>query len=96
MPSLEPLGTFSPSIKNKKAGITLTQLQTGAWDINEQAEGAVYFAEFNIVVISVVNCSVKEEVLKSVPVNIEIYSLMSATVADTAMLPLFNKSVPSE
>ena len=36
---LEPLGTFSPSIKNKKEGLTLTQLQTGAWDINTQVEG---------------------------------------------------------
>ena len=36
---LEPLGTFSPSIKNKKDGLTLATLLAGNWDINEQVEG---------------------------------------------------------
>ena len=36
---LEPLGTFSPSLKNKKDGLTLAQLKSGKWDINEQVEG---------------------------------------------------------
>ena len=36
---LEPLGTFSPSLKNKKAGLTLPVLLSGNWDINEQVEG---------------------------------------------------------
>ena len=36
---LEPLGTFSPSLKNKKEGLTLTKLLAGTWDINEQVEG---------------------------------------------------------
>ena len=36
---LEPLGTFAPSLKNKKAGLTLPVLLSGNWDINEQVEG---------------------------------------------------------
>ena len=39
---LEPLGTFSPSIKNKKDGLTLTRLLAGNWDINEQVEGVKF------------------------------------------------------
>ena len=39
---LEPLGTFSPSIKNKKDGLTLAKLLAGNWDINEQVEGVKF------------------------------------------------------
>ncbi|MCR5366030.1 MAG: chitobiase/beta-hexosaminidase C-terminal domain-containing protein [Prevotella sp.] len=39
---LEPLGTFSPSLKNKKAGLTLPVLKSGNWDINAQVEGVKF------------------------------------------------------
>ena len=39
---LEPLGTFSPSLKNKKSGLILPQLLSGSWDINEQVEGVKF------------------------------------------------------
>ena len=59
---LEPLGTFSPSIKNKKAGITLTQLQTGAWDINEQAEGVHFnFLPYSVADENLTSRKFKEE-----------------------------------
>ena len=59
---LEPLGTFSPSIKNKKAGLTLTQLLSGSWDINEQVEGVHFnFLPYSVADENLTSRKFKEE-----------------------------------
>ncbi len=59
---LEPLGTFSPSVKNKKEGLTLTQLKTGAWDINTQVEGVHFnFLPYSVADENLTSRKFKEE-----------------------------------
>ena len=59
---LEPLGTFSPSIKNKKDGLTLAQLLAGTWDINEQVEGVHFnFLPYSVADENLTSRKFKEE-----------------------------------
>ena len=59
---LEPLGTFSPSIKNKKDGLTLTQLISGNWDINQQVEGVHFnFLPYSVADENLTSRKFKEE-----------------------------------
>ena len=59
---LEPLGTFSPSLKNKKAGLTKTQLLAGNWDINQQVEGVKFnFLPYSVADENLTSRKFKEE-----------------------------------
>ena len=59
---LEPLGTFSPSIKNKKDGLTLAQLKAGNWDINQQVEGVRFnFLPYSVADENLTSRKFKEE-----------------------------------
>lgn len=59
---LEPLGTFSPSLKNKKSGLTLTQLVSGLWDINAQVEGVKFnFLPYSVADENLTSRKFKEE-----------------------------------
>ena len=59
---LEPLGTFSPSIKNKKDGLTLARLLAGTWDINEQVEGVHFnFLPYSVADENLTSRKFKEE-----------------------------------
>ena len=59
---LEPLGTFSPSLKNKKDGITLTKLLSGNWDVNEQVEGVRFnFLPYSVADENLTSRKFKEE-----------------------------------
>ena len=59
---LEPLGTFSPSLKNKKAGLTLSQLLAGNWDINQQVEGVKFnFLPYSVADENLTSRKFKEE-----------------------------------
>jgi len=59
---LEPLGTFSPSLKNKKSGLTLTQLLSGNWDLNAQVEGVKFnFLPYSVADENLTSRKFKEE-----------------------------------
>ena len=59
---LEPLGTFSPSLKNKKAGLTLPQLLANNWDINTQVEGVKFnFLPYSVADENLTSRKFKEE-----------------------------------
>ena len=59
---LEPLGTFSPSLKNKKAGLTLAKLLSGNWDVNEQVEGVKFnFLPYSVADENLTSRKFKEE-----------------------------------
>ena len=59
---LEPLGTFSPSLKNKKDGLTLAKLLSGNWDVNEQVEGVKFnFLPYSVADENLTSRKFKEE-----------------------------------